>query len=245
MKLTKDMHTHTYYSHGTASIEEMVKAAVQKGLSEIHITEHGYAHYYARKLNRAKYLEMYEQIEALRIQYPQIRIVFGVEANIFSMQGDIDIKNEDLELFEVVNVGFHVMCKMKDLMSYIKIHTLAFLAYRCHLRFLQSVSEKYCTEAMVHVLDRYKIHMITHPMSNYRFDLEKVANKCVETKTILEINNSRGRLNAHEVKQIKDLDVTFVVGSDAHVPEDVGNCTKGFEIIKQSGVDIGKVLNVE
>lgn len=245
MKLTKDMHSHTYYSHGTASIEEMVKAAVQKGLSEIHITEHGYAHHYARKLNRAKYLEMYEQIKTLQDQYPRIRIVFGVEANIVSMQGDIDIKNEDLELFEVVNVGFHVMCKMKNLMSFIKLHALAFLAYRAHMRIFQKASEKYCTEAILRTLDRYKIHMITHPMSNYRFDLEKVARKCVETGTILEINNARGRLNAEEVKQIKDLDVAFVIGSDAHVPKDVGSCARGFEIIKQSGLNIDRVLNVE
>ena len=245
MKLTKDMHTHTYYSHGTASIEEMVKAAVQKGLSEIHITEHGYAHYYARKLNRAKYLEMYKQIEDLRVKYPQIRIVFGVEANIFSVQGDIDIKDEDIELFEVVNVGFHVMCKLKNLTSFIKLHALAFLAYRCHLRIFQKASEKYCTEAMLRVLDRYKIHLITHPMSNYRFDLQKIARKCVETGTILEINNARGRLNAEEVKRIKDLNVRFIIGSDAHIPEDVGSCARGCQIIQQSGLNIEQVLNVE
>ncbi|MFA0816331.1 MAG: PHP domain-containing protein [Anaerofustis sp.] len=243
MRLTKDIHTHTCYSHGNATIEEMVCAAISKGLNEIHITEHGYAHYYAKKINRTLYLDMRRQIEKLRVKYPQIRILFGVEANIVSSDGEIDIE-QDMDLFDVVNAGFHVMCKMKNLSSWLKISLPAFLAYRCKLKFLGKYSVRCCTQAVIGMLERYPIYMITHPMSNYPFDLRKVAEKCVETGTILEINNNRGKLNAQEVNSVMDLNIMFGIGSDAHTVEKVGSCERSFAIIRESGVPLSKVMNV-
>jgi putative hydrolase len=86
--------------------------------------------------------------------------------------------------------------------------------------------------------------MITHPMSNYPFDLRKVAEKCVETGTILEINNNRGKLNAQEVNSVMDLNIMFGIGSDAHTVEKVGSCERSFAIIRESGVPLSKVMNV-
>ncbi len=245
MRLTKDLHTHTIYSHGTGTIAQMVQSAREKGLSEIHITEHGYSHYYARKLNRARYLEMKNQIDLLQIENPDIKIVFGAEANIFSVKGDIDLNDEDIALFDVVNVGFHVLCHMKNLSSYFKIHFLAVLAYRFRLKIFEKISVKYCSEAMLSALDKYSIHMITHPLSNYKFDLLEVARKCEQTGTILEINNARGKLNTEDVKLLKDMDLRFAVGSDAHKSENVGKCDTSFQIIADSGLSIDKIVNVE
>lgn len=244
LHLTQDVHVHTYYSHGTASVEEMVAAAVNAGLSEVHITEHGYAHYYARKIDRNVYLKMRDEINAASEKYPNIKVVFGVEANIFSSQGDIDIRDTDLELFDEINVGFHVLCKMKNLRSYFLLHVLPFLAYRCKIKGLVPKSVKVCTETLLAALRRYPIHMITHPMSNYPFELRKVAAVCAETGTILEINNARGKLDAQEVLSILDLPVKFAVGSDAHCPADVGKHALAFAIIEESGLDPSRVVNV-
>lgn len=245
MRLTKDLHTHTIYSHGTGTVAQMVESARKKGLSEIHITEHGYSHYYARKLNRARYLEMKSEIDRIQIEYPNIKIVFGAEANIFSAKGDIDLNDEDIAIFDVVNIGFHVLCRMKDMSSYFKIHFLAVLAYRCRLKMFEKISIKYCTQAMLSALDKYPIHMITHPLSNYKFDLLEIAKKCEQTGTILEINNARGKLNTQDVKLLKDMNVLFAVGSDAHKPENVGKCETSFQIIADSGLSIDKIVNVE
>jgi DNA polymerase III alpha subunit (gram-positive type) len=39
-----DYHTHTYYSDGVSSVEDMVEAAIKKGLKTIAITDHGSGH---------------------------------------------------------------------------------------------------------------------------------------------------------------------------------------------------------
>ncbi len=43
-KLTFDYHTHTTYSDGKGTMEESVKAAVERGLKALAITDHGPGH---------------------------------------------------------------------------------------------------------------------------------------------------------------------------------------------------------
>ena len=42
--LTADYHTHTTYSHGTGSVEDNVKIAIEKGFDYIAITDHAKNH---------------------------------------------------------------------------------------------------------------------------------------------------------------------------------------------------------
>ncbi|WDC83585.1 PHP domain-containing protein [Caloramator sp. mosi_1] len=44
IKIIGDYHTHTIYSHGKGTIEDNVKAAINKGLKEIVISDHGPGH---------------------------------------------------------------------------------------------------------------------------------------------------------------------------------------------------------
>ncbi len=245
LKLIYDPHTHTDYSHGVNTIEEMVISAIDAGLKEIHITEHGYYHLYAKNLTKDKYLEMKDTVISLREKYPEIKIVFGIEANIVSTDGDLDFSPENMEMFDVVNMGFHVMCRMKNIRSYINIHLWYLLGYKLRIKYFQKISRKHATKAMINALEKYNVNMITHPMSNYRVDLHEVAMVCEKTGTILEVNNSRCKLSLEELSSIKDMNIKIAAGSDAHKREKVGVCDDALRIILDSGTDISKVINVE
>ena len=245
MKLIKDTHTHTYFSHGNNSVEEMVDEAYKKGLKGISITEHGHKHYYARKITPDVYRQMRDEVLRMREKYPQMDITFGIEANIIGVDGTIDVEDEIIDLFDEISVGFHVLCGMKNLSSYIKIHLLAILSYRLHLKFFEKYSVKNCTKAVLNMLDKYDIYLMTHPMSNYKFDLYTVAKKCVEKNTLLEINNPRGHLTVEHIKSIMDTGVKFAVGSDAHDKKDVANVANSFRIITESKLSLDRVVNVE
>ncbi|MBE6037644.1 MAG: PHP domain-containing protein [Anaerofustis stercorihominis] len=245
MKFIYDPHTHTNYSHGDNTVEEMVESAVQKGMTEIHITEHGNMHWYARKLKKDDFLRMKDTIFSLREKYPQIKIVFGIEANIVSTDGDLDFSPEDMEMFDVVNMGFHSLCRMKNLRSYINIHLWAILAYKLKIKAFEKRSVKYCTKAMLNALEKYEVNMITHPQSNYKTDLISVAKMCEKTGTIFEINNSRSKLSTKELMSVKDMNIRVACGSDAHKAEDVAKCNNSLKIIEESGISLDKVINVE
>jgi putative hydrolase len=95
MKLFADYHTHTVYSHGKGTIRENVEEAMRKGLKEIVISDHGPGHFtYGVKIKNIK--KMREEIEELKKEYNNIDIKLGVEANLISCDGDLDVKNDYL-----------------------------------------------------------------------------------------------------------------------------------------------------
>ena len=92
MALLADYHTHTKYSrnhHGKGTIEENVRVAYEKGLRQIAITDHGFNQklYGVRRKDIPK---VRAEIEDAKERYP-IDVLLGVEANLISSQGDIDI----------------------------------------------------------------------------------------------------------------------------------------------------------
>lgn len=245
MKVVKDIHTHTLYSHGENTIEEMVKAAVNAGLEGIHITEHGNAHHTARKLTRESYSEMRAEIERLRIKYPQIEILFGVEANIISTKGDLEFSEEELKIFDVVNAGFHMMSRMKDIKSFFALTVPAVISNKLKIRVFDNKLKRNSTKAMIKCVYQYNLNMITHPGRYYHIDVVSVARACADKGTLLEINSSCGILRAVDLAKLKDSNVRFAIGSDAHSAGRVGDFAKSLEIVKESGVGADRIVNVK
>lgn len=245
MKMIYDPHTHTSWSHGTASAAEMIRAAHDMGLKGIYITEHGPNHFYARHMTRESYLQLRNEIEAAKADYPDMDIKYGTEANIISLKGDIDIDDSLLPVFDFINVGYHMMLKWKDFSSWLLLFVPAALIKKCRFHFLEKSLSRRATAAMAAALDKYKINMITHPTSNYPQDLIAIAEKCAERGTVLEINEPRCLLNAEQLKRLKDINVNFAVGSDAHSPERVGACEKALTSVAESGLPAERFLNIE
>lgn len=107
LKIIGDYHTHTVYSHGKGTIEENVKAAIERGLKEIVISDHGPGHVFFG-VNYKKLVKMRREIDELNKKYQgKIKIYLGVEANIISMDGDIDLSERELQLIDKLLVGFH------------------------------------------------------------------------------------------------------------------------------------------
>ena len=101
MVIFGDYHTHTIYSggrfnvkHATGTILENAMMAKQKGLKQIAITEHGFSHklYGVKRKNIDK---MRKEIDEAK-KTTGIDILLGIEANIISSEGDVDLTDEDI-----------------------------------------------------------------------------------------------------------------------------------------------------
>jgi putative hydrolase len=46
-------------------------------------------------------------VNDMRRKYPNIEILLGVEANIVGLNGDIDVKDDEIHLYDVIYVGYH------------------------------------------------------------------------------------------------------------------------------------------
>ena len=249
MKLIYDCHTHTSYSHGKNTAREMIARAHEIGLCGIHITEHGYMHYYSRKHHTTSetHLRLRDEVEKCKSLYPDMDIRFGVEANVISLDGETDVPESFDGVYDFINVGYHMMVVMTDIKSELRLQGNVLLYKKLGISSLEPRFCEICTETMLKTLDSYKINMITHPTRSYPMDIGRIAEKCEKTGTLLEINDPKGLLNAELIREVLRVSdkVKFAVGSDAHCVENVGKCDTAFKIIKESGVDIKRVVNAE
>lgn len=245
MKLVKEIHCHTVYSHGTGTIEDNVTAAIEKGVDTIIISEHGPGHYFARKNTVETYAEMRDEILRLREKYPEIEIFMGLEANIISTKGDLDVSDELLKLLDYLYCGIHLMSIPKNISSFFNMQIMNTLCSK--FGWFKKRQTKINTRAVCLAMDKYPLTMITHPDTRGPIDLLAVARKAEEKNVILEINDTKCKLNADDIKRIEDsgINVTFAVGSDAHSRKDICKWENARKILEESGVDLKKVWNVE
>lgn len=239
-----DYHTHTILScgndinrrHAKNTIEENVQVAISKGIQRIGISEHGFFHkYYGLSKENAKYER--EEIDRLNEKYPEIEILMGMECNILDDKGNIDMPDDMLDYFDYVLAGYHFGLMPRSFRGLLNLSDNFIFGGR--------FSKKYNTKAVINAMKNNKLLYITHPGDKGMVDIEEVAEAAINTNTGLEINGYHNRLSAEMIEKIKDRDISFYIGSDAHRAKDVGNFEKALEIVKRSGLDMGRIKNIE
>ncbi len=243
MKLFGDYHTHTIYSHGTGTIEENVKVAIKKGLKEIAICDHGPGHflYGVKKKNIPL---MREEILRLNDKYykDDINILLGVEANLIGFEGMIDMDEELIELTDILLLGYHygiIPASFGDGIGfYIKNPLTKFPGIG------KEESMELNTLAFIKAINKYPIDFITHPGAKVKLDIKELAREAAKVGTALEINAKHGELSVESIKIAMEEDVEFIVNSDAHTPEDVGNISKSLDRIKRANLPISRIKNI-
>lgn len=243
MKLIGDYHTHTTYSHGTGSIEDNVKVAIEKGLKEIAICDHGPGHYlYGVKKKNIPLMK--EEILRLNDKYSGdgINILLGVEANLIGFDGMIDMDDKLIEYTDILLLGYHygiVPSSMVDCVGFYIKNPLA-----KHLGIGKEKCMELNTLAFVKAINKYPIDFITHPGAKVKLDIKELARQAAKVGTALEINAKHGELSVESIKIAMEEEVEFIVNSDAHRPEDVGNISKSMERIKRAEVPLSRIKNI-
>jgi putative hydrolase len=242
MKLFADYHTHTVYSHGKGTIRENVEAAVAKGLKEIVISDHGPGHltYGVRLKNINK---MRNEINELNKEYGNIKILLGVEANLISCDGKIDIDEKNIEAFDMLLVGFHNGALPKSIKDGYMLFLRNYMAKI--IPPLRKICRETNTQALINAINRYKIDIITHPGAKIDIDTKKLAQAAARRGTALEINSSHGFMTVEYVKIAMKEKVNFVIDSDAHTPSNVGNFDSGIEIAYKANLPVERIINAE
>lgn len=84
----RDLHTHTKYSDGATSPEEMVLAAIDMGLEEIGISDHSYTFFDESYCIKKEKIEEYKrEISELKEKYKdKISVLCGVEQDAYSTE---------------------------------------------------------------------------------------------------------------------------------------------------------------
>lgn len=240
IKLYADYHTHTTYSHGKGGIMDNVLAAKKKGLSEIAITDHGIRHF-AYGVNPRNIVKMRDEVDRINENSQGIKVLLGMECNVISTDGDIDMDDRIRKYLDILLVGFHIMIVPKTVGDLLNIHGRNYMSKIFHIG--TEGIEKTNTESMIKAIRKHKIDIITHPGARIPLNTTLIAREAAKFGTALEINSHSSFMRAEHVRAAALEGVSFVIDSDAHTPDDVGNLQNGIDIAMEAGLSSEQIIN--
>jgi putative hydrolase len=242
MKITADLHTHTVYSHGRGSIGDNVLAAYSRGLRAVGIADHGPSHLFIGIKGVEAFRRMRREIEQYRRLFPGMEVLLGVEANIVDLDGSIDVPSAILPELDYLLVGYHKLVRPQSIAA-LRLALSNLFAGRPG-----TGAGSLCrrnTASLGAAVRRFPVTAITHPGLQVEIDTYQLALVCAEYGTALEISSAYAAEQENDVKQALRTEVGFLISSDAHSPDRVGDFTEALALIKRLRIPGDRLLNRE
>ncbi len=236
-----DYHTHTVFSHGKGTIEENVVAAIDKGLKELAITDHGFRHL-TFNVSRKGYEQMRREVTELRQKYPQINIRLGVEANLRSYDGKVDVTEEDVAKLDVMVCGYHKLVLPKyasEFFTFFLNNLIKGESKNDRKRMVKN------TDAYLKMLENYDVDVISHINYGIATDAVEIARACKHYGTYVELNGKRINITDKELEIMANEGVSFICDSDAHSVDRIGDFTLPQATIERVGIPYELISNWE
>jgi DNA polymerase (family 10) len=192
-----DFHVHSLWSDGSDSIETIAAVAEKRRYDFIGITDHSQSLKIANGLSEERIQKKILEIQKIRKKHPELRIFCGTECDI-KTDGTLDYSNKILEHFDFVYIAIHTAFKM---------------------------DKETMTRRIIKGMDNEQVNFLAHPTGRligkrdpYEVDIEQIIDAAKQTDTRLEINSFPDRLDLDDVhiKQAKDHNIGFVLGTDSH-----------------------------
>lgn len=238
MKILGDYHTHSAFSHGKGSVLQNAQAALAAGLQQIAITDHSFNHMLFA-VKRTSF-EMLKLARADAERSTGVKVLLGVEANLLTKDGQIDVPPEILPSIQVLVLGFHRFVKSNFLSRLTFAWPNILLAGRGTKKRVQQN-----TNALILAMEKYPIDVLAHLKHGFKIDVMRVAQKAVETNTLIELNASKMLFSKEELQQMAQIGVKFIVNSDAHTPEKVGQFDQFLKQLLDYGVPASQIVNLD
>ena len=243
MILTGDYHTHTPYSHGKNTVGENAARAMELGLQEIGICDHGYSHT-AFGLARNK-IEQYKAECRSATEKYGVKVLVGIESNIRSVSGKADLTEKDYEDFDIYLCGNHVMVKYA---SFYDVATYAmgnFLNWKVYKKPTEKLLDRN-TKAYVNTIKNNPIDAITH--LNFRCPSRalEVAKCAADYGTYIELNSKKIHLTDEELCDIvAKTSARFIIDSDAHSVSRIGDTKIVEEQLARINFPLDRIDNID
>jgi DNA polymerase (family X) len=186
--LRGDLHTHTTWSDGKDSLEDMVAAAIARGYVYYAICDH------SQRLRGDLLHRQAEAIDALNELVAPFQILKGIEVNI-KPDGTLDVSEEELATRDWVVASVHSR-----------------FDHNPTERVLAAMESPF-VDVIGHPTNRR-----IGKRQPATLDVERVIEKALETGTFLEINSQPDRLDLTDVhaRAAREAGLKLVIDSDGH-----------------------------
>lgn len=239
MELTADFHTHTRYSDGSCTVDELVARAKELNLRAIGLTDHGFSHFFGlRRQKREAYLR---EIQSAERKYG-LKVYAGIEANLVG-EGLCDLKESDYADFELFLCGAHLFSRRESLGGFCKAWRGALARSLSRTPSASLVKEQ--TNAYIRAVERHPIDVLTHVNFRCFSDAVEVAKCCRDFGTYLELNGKKSHFSDEELGKVACTGVRFLLNSDAHSPDRLGDVEIALQQVKRVGIDRTLIDNID
>jgi DNA polymerase (family 10) len=211
------IHSHSTWSDGVHTIEQMAEAAIEKGLEYLVISDHSKTAFYANGLTEERLEAQHRQIDALNAKYTSFRIFKSIESDILN-DGSLDYDDEILAGFDLVIASVHSNLKMNE--------------EKAMLRLINAIENPY-TSILGHMTGRLLLSRNGYPVDHI-----KIIDACAANDVVIELNAHPRRLDIdwRHIGYALDKGVLISIDPDAHAIDGFDDCRYGVLAAQKAGL---------
>lgn len=168
------IHSHSNWSDGESSLEEMAIAAKAQGFEYLVISDHSRTAFYANGLQIERILAQHAEIDELNKKLAPFRIFKSIESDILN-DGALDYPDEILAKFDLVIASVHSNLKMTE--------------EKAMARLLKAIENPYTT-ILGHMTGRLLLSRNGYPV-----DHKAIIDACAANNVVIELNAHPRRLD--------------------------------------------------
>jgi DNA polymerase (family X) len=219
-----DLHCHTTWSDGRASVEEMGRAAQERGYDYLAICDHTPAVGVVRGLTPDDVRSQAEEIAAANELLAPFRVLRGIECDILA-DGRLDLPDDVLAELDWVQASVHGG---------------------------QRMPRREMTKRVEEALRNPYVRCLSHPTGRYinrraenALDLERIFQVALEEGVAVEVNGLPDRLDlsGEHVREALRAGVQIVCSTDAHSVGGLQNMTLSVATARRGWATAGVVVN--
>lgn len=211
------IHSHSNWSDGRQSIEEMAEAAIAKGFEYLVISDHSKSAFYASGLNEERVKEQHRQIDALNEKLRPFRIFKSIESDILN-DGELDYSDQMLNTFDLVIASIHSNLKMTE--------------EKAMQRLLTAIQNPFTT-ILGHMTGRLLLSRAGYPVDHHT-----IIDACAAHHVTIELNAHPRRLDIdwRWIEYALEKQVLISINPDAHHTSGFNDIRYGVLVAQKAGV---------
>ncbi len=219
-----DLHTHSKWTDGHASIEQMAEAAKARGYEYFAVTDHSHHLTVAKGLDEKRLREQMELIDRLNEELEGITVLKGIECDILE-DGTMDLPDSVLKELDLVLGAVH---------------------YKFNL------SKKEQTRRVIRAMKNRYFKIFAHPTGRiighrnaYELDISEIFKAAKDEGVYLEINAQPERLDINDIyaKAAKDEGIGLCINTDAHDTMSLDFMQYGINQARRGWIEKSDLLN--
>ncbi len=224
-QLQGEVHAHTDWSDGRATMAEMAQAAIKAGLRYLGITDHSQSLGVARGLSPERLLEQRAALDSLQGELgDKIRLLHGTEVEILA-DGRLDYPDDVLAELDIVIASLHTSLRQP---------------------------REQITERLLGAIRNPNVDAIGHPTGRLLgsrdpadLDMEAIFAAAGEHGVALEINANPERLDLRDAhaRRAVELGCLISINTDAHHPDHLALRRYGVATARRGWVPGEAVIN--